>query len=348
MVKNRLSSLPWAAFVAALLGLAWAWLSTFVLSTYGYALFVVMPFAVGFVAALLHASTSLWRSIAAALLATVLTAALLVAVAVEGLFCIVMAMPLALPLAIVGAALGQRRAPRPTGRSFGAVALVVPLLVGVEAGAGREPAVHPVTTRIVVDAPPPAVWRHVVAFPPLPAPREALFRAGIAYPMSATIEGRGVGAVRRCRFSTGDFVEPITVWDAPRRLAFTVTSQPPPMRELSPWGAVHPPHLDGFLRSRRGEFRLRPLPGGRTLLVGTTWYENRMWPARYWRVWSDGLIHAIHRRVLRHVAAQAERRRPVPLTHAPRAERLMAWPPIRTPRRSSASTARSARATPRR
>ena len=78
------------------------------------------------------------------------------------------------------------------------------------------------------------------------------------------------------------------------------------MRELSFWGDVHPPHLDGFLRSRRGEFRLIPLPGGRTLLRGTTWYENRMWPAAYWRLWSDELIGSIHERVLAHVARWAE------------------------------------------
>lgn len=118
--------------------------------------------------------------------------------------------------------------------------------------------------------------------------------------------GRGFGAIRRCRFSTGDFVEPITVWDARRRLAFSVSAQPPPMKELSPWGDVQPPHLDGFLRSRRGEFRVERLPGGRTRLVGTTWYENRMWPAAYWRGWSDALIHRIHTRVLRHVARLSE------------------------------------------
>ncbi len=85
-----------------------------------------------------------------------------------------------------------------------------------------------------------------------------------------------------------------------------MASQPPPLRELSPWGATHPPHLEGFLRSRRGQFRLTALPGGRTLLEGTTWYENRMWPAAYWQLWSDELIHRIHRRVLEHVAQEAE------------------------------------------
>jgi hypothetical protein len=348
MVRNLVTSFPGAAFVAAFLGLAWAALATTVLATYGLALFVVMPFAVGYVAALLHRATSVWRSAAVGAVATFLTGVQLLAVSGEGFVCVVMALPLAVPLAIAGAALGGSRRRGPSARSFGAVALAVPALLGAEAGAGREPVVRPVTTSIVVDAPPSAVWRHVVEFPPLPAPREAVFRAGIAYPTSATIEGRGVGAVRRCRFSTGDFVEPITVWDAPRRLAFTVSEQPPPMRERSPWGEIHPPHLDGFLVSHRGEFRLRPLPGGRTLLEGTTWYSNRMWPERYWRAWSDGLIHAIHRRVLRHVAAQAQRERPRALTRAARAERLRPWPPTPTPRRSSASTGRSARATPRR
>ena len=31
-----------------------------------------------------------------------------------------------------------------------------------------------------------------------------------------------------------------------------------------------------------------------------------MWPARYWRAWSDRLIHEIHLRVLRHVRTLSE------------------------------------------
>jgi hypothetical protein len=33
-----------------------------------------------------------------------------------------------------------------------------------------------------------------------------------------------------------------------------------------------------------------------------------MWPARYWRAWSDGIIHTIHRRVLEHVKRRSETR----------------------------------------
>jgi hypothetical protein len=141
----------------------------------------------------------------------------------------------------------------------------------------------------------------VVAFRPLDEPTDWLARAGLAYPRSARIVGTGVGAVRYCEFSTGAFVEPITGWEPGRRLAFDVIASPPPLRELSPYPNVKAPHLDGFLRSRRGEFRLTPLPGGRTRLEGRTWYELDMAPDGYWRPIADWLIHRIHERVLTHI-----------------------------------------------
>jgi hypothetical protein len=133
-----------------------------------------------------------------------------------------------------------------------------------------------------------------------------LFRLGIAYPQRARIEGHGVGAVRHCEFSTGAFVEPIEIWDEPRRLAFSVTSNPPPMEEWTPFPHVHPPHLDGFLVSRKGQFLLEALPDGRTRLVGTTWYQHHLWPVAYWEQWSNLIIHQIHRRVLRHIQDLSE------------------------------------------
>ncbi len=77
------------------------------------------------------------------------------------------------------------------------------------------------------------------------------------------------------------------------------------MRELSPY-QIHPPHLRHYLHSHKGQFELTALPDGRTRLVGTTWYTNRMWPAAYWGVWSDYIIHRIHGRVLTHIQKLAE------------------------------------------
>jgi hypothetical protein len=42
-----------------------------------------------------------------------------------------------------------------------------------------------------------------------------------------------------------------------------------------------------------------------TAAQGTTWYTVDMGPELYWTLWSDSLIHDIHRRVLEHIAAEA-------------------------------------------
>ena len=78
------------------------------------------------------------------------------------------------------------------------------------------------------------------------------------------------------------------------------------MFEMSPYQHVHPPHLDGTLCSTRGEFRLVPLAGDRTRLEGRTWYEFDMFPYTYWTLWSDLMIHRIHRRVLKHIRRLSE------------------------------------------
>ena len=124
--------------------------------------------------------------------------------------------------------------------------------------------------------------------------------------MAARIVGTGVGATRYCDFTTGSFVEPVTVWEEHRRLGFDITAQPAPMREWSPYRDVNPPHLDGYFRATHGEFRLIPLPGGRTRLEGRTQYVVSLFPQAYWTLPTGRLVAAIHERVLRHIKAIAE------------------------------------------
>jgi hypothetical protein len=277
------------------------------------AVFVLTPFCLGLFSSLAFGLRQRRRADECALVGAVAVTVVSVALmgfALEGVICIVMALPLTLALGIGGALVGHaiqaRGLRRWNAHAMSIAVLVLPPLMGAEAIAPDHPPLREVTTSIVIDAPPSVVWRQVIAVEPLPEPTELVFRVGIAYPTRATLDGTGVGAIRRCTFTTGDFVEPITVWEPGRRLEFDVRSQPAPMRELSPYGGVHPPHLDGFLRSDRGRFVLVRLPDGRTLLQGTTWYRNRMWPQAYWGLWSDALIRKIHGRVLRHIGRVAE------------------------------------------
>ena len=288
-------------------------LSTMVLRNYGWGLFVGMPFCMGMAVVVLFGldrPQGLGACLLVCFLATTLAGMGMVVFALEGAICLLMAAPIGYALALLGGLVGYAIQRRPWSVEHNPLVLLLlvvalPALTAAESVNQEQPDLLSVSSAVEIDAPPDVVWRNVISFPKLPEPDDWVFHTGVAYPVRAEITGRGPGAVRHCVFSTGAFVEPVDVWDEPRRLAFQVAEQPEPMREWSPY-AIHPPHLHGYLVSRRGEFRLVPLAGGRTRLEGTTWYTNRMWPEFYWRLWSDAIIHRIHLRVLNHIKGLAE------------------------------------------
>jgi uncharacterized membrane protein YhaH (DUF805 family) len=311
---SKIGSAALSIAVTTVLGLGFVLMGTIVIGAYGWSLFVALPFCLSMFSVLLysyHEPREWVDCLAVALLPVALVGAGLLLIAVEGIICLLMAAPFAVALAALGGALGyviQARhwRPKQAPAMFSILILLVPATFGVERGAALRPPVYEVHTAIEVNAPPEKVWNQVVAFAEIPPPKELLFRAGIAYPIRAEISGRGVGAVRHCIFSTGPFVEPIEIWDEPHLLKFGVTANPAPLNELTPYRHIDAPHLHGYFESEKGQFLLTRLPGGRTRLEGTTWYHNAMWPAAYWHLWSDYIIHRIHLRVLAHIRAEAE------------------------------------------
>jgi uncharacterized membrane protein YhaH (DUF805 family) len=275
-------------------------------------LFLLVPFAMGACTGFVfNHGRDAGGAVTSALAMVVVTFAgfAVMAVGLDGLVCVVMALPPAFLLVLVGAAVGrlaatsgEDRRRSTTGAMFMLMAL--PLSAAIEPSAGHV--LHEVQSSVIIDAPPGVVWPHVVAFREIPEPDDLVFRAGVAYPIRARIEGTGVGAVRYCVFSTGAFVEPITQWEPGRRLAFDVSESPAPMTEWSPYRNLSPPHLHGYLRSKHGEFRFVDLGDGRTRLEGSTWYELEMSPEPYWQFISDALIHRIHLRVLEHIKQEVE------------------------------------------
>ncbi len=236
---------------------------------------------------------------------------LMLCVGLDGAICLLMAFPLLWPLSFFGGVAGtaiavaKLRAQNERRGMIGTM-LLLPLALLLEPlDDGRT--LHRVDTTVVINAPLTEVWGQVIAFPEITKKPAWIFRVGIAAPIRARIVGSGVGACRYCEFTTGPFVEPITVWEPPLtgqeigRLAFDVIEQPPPMKEWTPFSGLHPPHLDDGFVSRRGQFLLEAMPGNRTRLVGTTWYDIDVRPRMYWQAWAAPTIHAIHRRVLDHI-----------------------------------------------
>jgi hypothetical protein len=227
----------------------------------------------------------------------------------EGVICLIMAAPIGLLFTYLGY-LAAYYFTKSKLRSWSISALTVlvlslPVLMSFEYNTDITDDLRSVKTSIEINASPEIVWKNVVSFPQLSEPNEFIFKTGIAYPINATITGQGIGAVRYCNFSTGSFVEPITIWDKPKLLTFSVKQQPETMKEISLYN-IHPSHLHGYWISKKGQFKLIPLKNGHTMLEGTTWYINKIKPGFYWTLWSDFIVHKIHNRVLEHIKVQAE------------------------------------------
>lgn len=279
---------------------------------YVFGLFVWLPFVMGAISTMIYAYKNtvprkklVWN----AQVTLLIFCAGLFTFAWEGIICIIMAAPVGMLFTWLGAragyALTKKKVNGNTLAAMVALILSVPLFMAFEHSVKQEDEIRYVTTSIEINAPAEKVWKHVVVFPQLKEPSEFVFKTGIAYPINATIDGNGVGAVRHCNFSTGSFTEPITIWDEPRLLRFSVADQPETMKELSFYD-IHPNHLHGFWSSKQGQFKLTSLPNGHTLLEGTTWYVNKIKPGIYWAVWSDYIVHKIHLRVLKHIKMLAE------------------------------------------
>lgn len=290
------------------------------LRSYGAALFVGTPFIMGAITAYVfnrwYPATS-GETLEMVMWTLGAVGAALLVFAIEGALCLIMALPLAVATAWLGSKFGRFVAQQEAGATAHIVMVVLlaplatPLIDARSAVRTRE-----VRSAVEITAGPDIVWRNVVEFPRIDGPRELLFRAGVAYPIGARIDGQGVGAIRYCEFSTGSFVEPITRWEPGRRLSFDVTRQPAPMRELSPYG-IQPPHLDGYFRAVRGEFRLIALPDGGTRLEGSTWYDLTIHPAPYFALIADFVVGRIHKRVLSHIRAIGEAERVLAASTSP-------------------------------
>lgn len=316
---DKISQLPdkkrwWASIsISFIISSLLTLLGIYGIGQYGLALFILTPLFVGFSSTVLygynHKITKTKAIAISAVTISFMVLALLI-FAIEGIICIVMATPIALGLLFIGSSLGHyfiSKNHSNTMTTLIALTLLIPLTGFIEKKTETEENnIVAVTTSLKINASQETVWKNVIIFPELNPPTEFLFKAGIAYPINATIDGEGIGAIRYCNFTTGRFVEPITKWDAPNLLSFDVLESPQPMKELSFWD-IDAPHLHDYFVSKKGQFKLIKISDNETMLEGTTWYYNKIKPNFYWNIWSDYIVHEIHNRVLTHIKQTSEK-----------------------------------------
>ncbi len=271
---------------------------------YGWTVFIAIPICAGGIVSWAFRPCTAGQAVSVGVVTGFVGSCFFLVTGVEGIICVVMALLPAIVLSVLGSLLVYGCFGFEENRAT-ATLLLLPMTLWFDTHA--KPPVYAVRTSLVVNASPEHVWKYAVAFPEIAGPRDWVLRTGVAYPMRTRLLRAGLGAPRYCDLSTGPVVERVTAWEPPYLLRFRVLSTPPAMEETGLYGPVFPKHLTGYYISKQGEFKLTALSGGRTLLEGTSWYQHGLWPAEYWRWWSDAIVHHIHMRVLEHIRLLAER-----------------------------------------
>lgn len=240
-----------------------------------------------------------------------ITAFIVIAVLVfrEAGICAIMAAPIfylgsALGSAISGLSLRKWRS-----RSVSSCLVVLPLLALPAEPFMPAPVLDgQVQSVVVIDAPLETVWKNTVEIPKI-APQELMWTfshgvVGVPQPIDARLEGAGVGAVRHLRWTHGvTFEEVVTDWQPGRHLAWTFRFGPQSIPDAV---EGHIKIDSSYLRIANGDYRLDPLPDGKTRLSLTTHYAIATPINVYCAWWGSIFLRDFHGTVLNVIQKRSE------------------------------------------
>lgn len=244
-------------------------------------------------------------------IAVLLSAVALWLLFIEGLICIVMALPIMLVCASLGgimAGLLARHGRRLSTTTLSSLALLPVLLAPAESLHPAPTQTRTVESRIVIHAPSAAVWQNIARVPAI-SPSELrpswAHLIGFPRPVEATLSFPGVGGVRHATFEHGlTFLETINVWQPQQRLAFSIradTGNIPPTT-LDEHVTIGGPYFDVL----DGEYSLEPLANGNILLHLTSHERLSTDLNGYAGLWTDAVMQNLQTSILQVVQHRCE------------------------------------------
>ncbi|WP_220235695.1 SRPBCC family protein [Hymenobacter ginsengisoli] len=268
---------------------------------------LLTPIALGAVSAHFtpdEASDS-WRSYWAPFLNTLLFLTTALIFHLEGMICVIILFPLFLGLGPVGVMFYDIFAkPRSDSRNKTLVVAAFALLPFVAAPLENQFTTpdnyHRVENSVVIAAPAPIVWQHIIRVAPIQAADlgpSFIDAIGFPRPVEATLTHEGLGGVRHATFEHGvEFIETVDDWQPLRRLSFgiepnTATIPPTTFDEHVTVGGR-------FFDVLRGTYELQPAGPGRTRLV--LYSQQRVSTNLNWyaSLWTDFVMSEIQQRIL--------------------------------------------------
>jgi len=238
---------------------------------------------------------------------------LALAVAWEGIICVVFIVPPAMISASLGGILAgalQRHWHRAASRRTLYCFAALPLLMAVaETHLDQPLRTRTVDTSVVIHASAAVVWQNIERVPaigPAELRRSWANAIGFPRPVEATLSHEGVGGVRNATFERGlKFTETITEWVPNQRIVFTIKADTAaiPTTTLDEHVTVGGRFFDVLT----GEYDLQTLPNGDTLLHLSSQERLSTDFNAYAAMWSDAVMRDMQSNILHVIRNRCER-----------------------------------------
>lgn len=276
----------------------------------------VVPFSLGLLTVSLAERSgplSLPRTVTLPAGAALLALAASMALAWEGLICVVLWLPLYFVLSVLGglvaSAIAQsRRSAAARNATLSGLILAPYLLAPLESRFTPPQSVRVVENSIVIRAPIETVWANVARVPTFREEEHHFAWShliGFPRPLEATLSHEGVGGVRHATFERGVlFIETVTHWAPNERLTFSIhadaTTIPP--TTLDEHVTVGGPFFDVL----EGEYELHAQEDGTVLLELRSRHRVSTHFNFYATLWTDWIMSDVQGYILEIVRRRCE------------------------------------------
>ena len=238
---------------------------------YGWAFFILLPVLVGFGIGAYPRGP--WTNVGW-MLGLLLFIGSLLALGLEGMVCVLMALVIIVPAILLGLLLGY------LARRYGLIKvpatgpmLLLPFAVflfgnTLEKNLPNAPVIREVRTTILLPYSPMQVYDAIKSVDTLDVPKPFLLKIGLPVPQKCVLETEAVGGLRTCYFEGGKIEERITELEPGRILKMDVTHYELTGRK--------------WLGFQEAIYTFEPVNGNQTRLTRVTTYTSELNPRIYW------------------------------------------------------------------
>lgn len=230
----------------------------------------------------------------------------------EGLICIVMALPVTMTFGTLGgvaAGILTKRAKNRAGVITACFAVLPFLLAPIETRIDAPIDHRRVDTQIAISAPAERVWANIERVPLIQStelPKAWTHSIGFPRPLEASLSYEGVGGVRHATFEGGLlFVETVTEWDRNHVLAFTIKAD---TKSIPPTTLDEHVTIGGkYFDVLNGRYSIEQVPQGGVILHLSS--DERLSTSfnLYAGLWSDAVMRSIQESILKVIKQRCEK-----------------------------------------